>query len=544
MIFVTVGTHEQQFNRLVEKIDRLKGENLINEEVIIQTGYSDYEPINCKWQKLFSCNEMDKYVSDARIVITHGGPSSFIASLQKGKVPIVVPRQGKYGEHVNDHQLHFCDVVAERMQNIIVVKDIETLADTISNYDSIVEEMSFDNISNNEKFCTEFSKWMDIVMAGNNSGKKKRGLRIAVNAVLSYEQPRGVGRYINTVLPALAEVDRDNEYFIYYGEWMEKYEFLKIDKPNFHFIPLYIKNTQIARNLFLATKLPEICRHNCMDVLWLMDTQAILRKPKGMKYLSTIHDLAEYVIPEKYSKKQAFLRRWIVKKQAKLSDLIITISKYSKNDICSRFNISDDRIRIIYHALYMKGQGTGRVTEPEPYFLFVGEVERAKNLGCLIEAFAMLPEETQKIYHIEVVGRPGNSMDTIRQRLEMLGMADKVHFNGYLGDAELEELYHKAYAFVFPTVFEGFGLPVLEAMIKGVPVISSDSSSLPEVGGDAALYFNPYKPEQLAEQLIRVIQDKELRNKMSKDSIERAETFTMERLTNQTLEAINSLKEG
>ena len=102
MIFVTVGTHEQQFDRLVEYMDKWAAQN--SEEVVIQTGYSTYKPKYCKWQKLFPYQEMSKRVDEARIVITHGGPSSFIAPLQIGKTPIVVPRKFECDEHVNNHQ--------------------------------------------------------------------------------------------------------------------------------------------------------------------------------------------------------------------------------------------------------------------------------------------------------------------------------------------------------------------------------------------------------------------------------------------------------
>ena len=107
MIFVTVGTHEQPFNRLIECVDDLKKNGIINEEVVMQTGYSTYEPKYCRWQKLFSYQEMLKLVGEARIVITHGGPSSFIMPLQIGKTPIVVPRRHEFNEHVNDHQVSF-----------------------------------------------------------------------------------------------------------------------------------------------------------------------------------------------------------------------------------------------------------------------------------------------------------------------------------------------------------------------------------------------------------------------------------------------------
>ena len=158
MIFVTVGTHEQQFNRLIEEVDRLKGEGIIAEEVIIQTGYSTYEPQYCQWKQLFSYEEMIKYVSDARIVITHGGPSSFIMPLQIGKVPIVVPRQKKFGEHVNDHQVEFAQKVVERMNDIILVQDITQLDKVILDYDEVISRIKHCIENNNTIFCERFSK--------------------------------------------------------------------------------------------------------------------------------------------------------------------------------------------------------------------------------------------------------------------------------------------------------------------------------------------------------------------------------------------------
>ena len=134
MIFVTVGTHEQPFNRLIQKIDELKKDGTIQDDVIIQTGFSTYEPKYCKWSKLIPYQQMVKNVADARIVITHGGPASFIMPLQVGKTPIVVPRQ---------HQFN------------------ETLGDTITNYDQIVADMGHGMSSNNAKFNEELEKLVD-----------------------------------------------------------------------------------------------------------------------------------------------------------------------------------------------------------------------------------------------------------------------------------------------------------------------------------------------------------------------------------------------
>ena len=156
MVFVTVGTHEQQFNRLVEYMDNWADKS--HEEVVIQTGFSTYEPKKAIWSKLFPYGKMVELVNEARIVITHGGPSSFIMPLQIGKIPIVVPRKHEFDEHVNDHQVTFCHAVADRQGNIIVVDNVEMLGEILDRYDDIVAGMQTGMISNNMRFCIEFEK--------------------------------------------------------------------------------------------------------------------------------------------------------------------------------------------------------------------------------------------------------------------------------------------------------------------------------------------------------------------------------------------------
>lgn len=157
MIFVTVGTHEQPFDRLVKAVDDMVVQGLIREEVIIQTGYSTYEPRHCTWSKLLPYPQMVENVEKARIVITHGGPSSFLMPLQSGKIPIVMPRRKEFGEHVNDHQAEFCAAVCQRQGNIILVEDAQQLSEAIQNYDTLVAAIPADHCSNNAKFNRDFA---------------------------------------------------------------------------------------------------------------------------------------------------------------------------------------------------------------------------------------------------------------------------------------------------------------------------------------------------------------------------------------------------
>lgn len=158
MIFVTVGTHEQGFDRLIKEIDNLKEKKIIQEKVIIQKGYTYYDPKYCETYKLIDYEKMQQYLKEARVVITHGGPASFMAPLSMGKIPIVIPRQKQFEEHVNDHQVDFVKQVTDRYNNIIPVYNISELKDKIINYDDIVENLRGNYSSNNK----EFVKQLDI----------------------------------------------------------------------------------------------------------------------------------------------------------------------------------------------------------------------------------------------------------------------------------------------------------------------------------------------------------------------------------------------
>ena len=160
MIFVTVGTHEQQFNRLIKEIDRLKEENLIQDEVFIQTGYSNYVPKYCKWEKLISYEKMNQFIEKADVIITHGGPATFMAVIAKGKNPIVVPRLKKFGEHVNDHQLEFVEKVLN-IYNLTVITNISDLNFYISNSD---KQQKSDLKSKNNLFMEKFIDMINQLM--------------------------------------------------------------------------------------------------------------------------------------------------------------------------------------------------------------------------------------------------------------------------------------------------------------------------------------------------------------------------------------------
>lgn len=161
MIFVTVGTHEQQFNRLIKEIDELKKNGDIEDDILIQIGYSTYEPKYCQWKKMLTYDEMNEMYEKANIIITHGGPASFMKALELKKIPIVVPRQEKFDEHINNHQVEFVQLVEERFGNIIGVYEIKNLKEIINNITPIINNRSLNTTSNNANFNSLLSKMIE-----------------------------------------------------------------------------------------------------------------------------------------------------------------------------------------------------------------------------------------------------------------------------------------------------------------------------------------------------------------------------------------------
>jgi UDP-N-acetylglucosamine transferase subunit ALG13 len=159
MIFVTVGTHEQQFDRLLKAVDDLRAESILAEPVFIQTGYCGYVPAHCEHERFLSFEDMARRMRGADVVITHGGPSSFIEAMAAGKVPVVVPRKGSLGEHVNDHQVDFVRQVAERKGGIVPCYEVADLPSAIEKAREASRGVSFK--SHNAEFCKELCQLIE-----------------------------------------------------------------------------------------------------------------------------------------------------------------------------------------------------------------------------------------------------------------------------------------------------------------------------------------------------------------------------------------------
>jgi glycosyltransferase involved in cell wall biosynthesis len=230
----------------------------------------------------------------------------------------------------------------------------------------------------------------------------------------------------------------------------------------------------------------------------------------------------------------------------KRSDRIITISQAAKNEIVSYFGVSSDKISIVYpgfdSSLFKPEQDSDKIkltldkyAITSPYLLYVGTLEPKKNIIRLIEAFCRLKKEKGIDHKLVIAGKRAWKDSGIFDKIRMSGCESDIVFTDYVPQAELPALISGADVFVFPSLHEGFGMPPLEAMACGTPVVVSITSSLPEVVGDAGITVDPYDVENIAEAIYRVISDRDLNKQMRKKGLERARLFSWEKAAGETL---------
>lgn len=271
----------------------------------------------------------------------------------------------------------------------------------------------------------------------------------------------------------------------------------------------------------------------------------------------SIMDLAYLKYPEMFTKKDLYqLKNW-TSYSVKNAKLVFTISQSSKNDIIRFYNIDSQKIKVIYPGIKSESEimknklSFKEVSEKynisKNFILFVGTLQPRKNITKLIEALSLLLNKDGGIHlnnknlQLIIVGKKGWQYEEILSAPEKFGVTENVKFLDFVSNDELDILYKNALVFCLPSLYEGFGLPVLEAMQKGCPVITSNVSSLPEAGGSAALYFDPNNTNDIANKLEVVILNKKLRNEMIRQGYEHIKKFSWDKSAKETLKALEDL---
>jgi glycosyltransferase involved in cell wall biosynthesis len=280
-------------------------------------------------------------------------------------------------------------------------------------------------------------------------------------------------------------------------------------------------------------------------------TEHLLPPLHGVPTVLTVHDMIFKRFPEHQKRLNYWYLNATMPLYCRRAGAIITVSQSSKRDIVADYGIQPDKITVIYEAASPEfrpaspkalDEARRKYGLPERFLIHVGTIEPRKNLTRLVEALQCLREEDLMV-PLLVVGGKGWLFDDFFRRLEELQVADAVHFSGYVPAADLPVLYSAATAAAIPSVYEGFGLPVLEAMSCGTPVIASSTSSLPELGGSAARYFDPYDVRDMAGCIRRVWSSEGLRNEMRREGLEQAARFSWQRAARETWDVYRRLLE-
>ena len=389
-------------------------------------------------------------------------------------------------------------------------------------------------------------------------------MRIGVDATC-WQNKRGYGRFTRELLEAVLEVDRTNEYLFFVdpatagcGDLPSDVQKIVINTTR---APIEAASAEGRRSLGdLWSMSREVLRHK-LDLFFFPTVYSYFPVFNRTKIIVTLHDvIAEHhpdlIFPDAKSK---FF--WGMKQKAAIrqADIIATVSEYSKRQIIEYFGVPASRLRIISEAArpaFRVLEKDGAITETlgrydirsdEEFLLYVGGISPHKNLSTLVNAFdRLLKGRHDSPLKLVLVGDyKGDSFfsayPSLRDQIHTLGLDDRVIFTGYVPDDDLACLYNAASALVFPSLEEGFGLPAVEAMACGTPVVASDCGSLPEVIGSAGRYFDPRDPDDMARVLAQIIDDTELRYSMGRAGVLRSKEFLWNKAAHETLSIFDEL---
>ncbi|MGI8826077.1 MAG: glycosyltransferase family 4 protein [Chloroflexota bacterium] len=364
-------------------------------------------------------------------------------------------------------------------------------------------------------------------------------MRVGLSAYLLHRgsdyRAAGVSVYIYQLLTHLVR-EGGNDYLAFVGD----------DAPPIDGLPYVVSpvTTRAAswRIPWEQLVVPIQARSRGIDVLHATVNVAPVLFPGPI--VVTVHDLAFLRYPELFARQKALYLKAAVKISVRRADQIIAVSENTRNDLIDLMDVRPDRVSVIHHGVDRSfrplesrdfAATRARLDQKRPYVLYVGTLEPRKNVDVLISAFARARENLALPHQLVLAGAPGWRYENLFQQVSELGLQDEVKFLGYVDPGLLALWYNAADLFVYPPAYEGFGLPLLEAMSCGVPCITSASSALREIGGGACLQVEPGSEEGLQMAITRMVTDPALRARLRQEGVRRASNFTWSRAARETL---------
>lgn len=355
----------------------------------------------------------------------------------------------------------------------------------------------------------------------------------------------GLARYVEQLVLHLAKIDTENEYVLFVNEESKAIS----HKSNFSQVvcdvPWYSLDEQ--------TKMQGIIKKAGVDLMHFphWNVPLLYNDP----YVVTVHDLIMYHYPRpdattlgpiKYFFKDK-AHRLVVKNAVKKAKKVLVTSEFTKQDIRSTLGVSQEKMEVTYQAAYaasqkseIKGQKSllEKFEVTKPFVMYVGSAYPHKNLDRLVDAWKMVDEKTDGQYQLVLVGKRTPFYERL---IEKSKDQASIIYTDFLDDQQLSALYRRASLYVFPSLYEGFGLPPLEAMSHGVPVVSSSATCLPEVLGDAALYFDPENAGFMAYTIVQALEDKDIRLELAQNTKKLLPLYSWEKLAQQTFNVYQDL---
>jgi len=325
-----------------------------------------------------------------------------------------------------------------------------------------------------------------------------------------------VGEYTYNLLENIFKIDRENKYFLFYNTANNNLaeNLPKFKQNNVFYCGFNYSNKLLNLSFFLfgLPKVDKMINKKFRDILgggkidtFFVPNLNFISISDGCKKIITVHDLSFDLFPEFYSLKRRTWHRAInFKKQIKKFDSVVAVSKNTKNDLLSLYDISPNKIKVIYSGVHNKYRALDReqledvknkYNLPERFILYVGNLEPRKNIESFIEALSCLPEDIKLV----IIGGIGWKKSKIYRAINDFGVQDRVIFTGYISDHDKVKLYNLAKVFIYTSYYEGFGFPPLESLACNTPVITSYSSSLPEIVGDRVIMVDPFNIAEIKE---------------------------------------------
>ncbi len=287
--------------------------------------------------------------------------------------------------------------------------------------------------------------------------------------------------------------------------------------------------TQIGLSLEMLLHPPE--------VLFVPAHTVPLIHPK--RTIVTVHGLEYEFSPESYGFLERLYMRWSIRYSVRTAERVIAVSENTKRDLVRLYGVPEEKVRVIYEGFTQtQSPHQSRSETGKPYFFFVGRLETRKNVIRMVEAFELFKEKTGLSHELLLAGKPGYGYSEIRKRIAKSKYREAIREAGYVDNAEKGRLFHGAEAFLFPSLYEGFGLPVIEAQRAGIPVITSNTSSLPEIAGEGAILIDPARPEMIADAMETLVRNPEKRADIMRKALHNSQRFSWEKCAEGLVDVI------